>query len=221
VRANPAGTYDGSVIAVRTLGTLVPGNYPVDLTTGSAMFLFVDEAQQFSLPDTLTEDGIRQWLQDLAAEHILASVSGSIQVAEASSDTLHGTFSGLTADSSNPLLLVNVSSGRFALSGLDDPVSAVDLPRRGTPSLAVAPNPFNPLTTAAFRLPTTQRIDAAVYDLTGRLVRVLHAGELPAGEHRLTWHGCDRADRRAPAGVYLMRVRGPGWQECAKVALVP
>ncbi len=54
------------------------------------------------------------------------------------------------------------------------------------------------------------RVDLAVYGIDGRRVRVLVQGELPAGEHRLTWNGRDDAGRPVASGVYLIRLAAPG-----------
>jgi flagellar hook assembly protein FlgD len=49
-----------------------------------------------------------------------------------------------------------------------------------------------------------------VYDVAGRLVRMLHRGPLPAGTISLVWDGHDRFGHRVAAGVYLFRVTEPG-----------
>ncbi|MDY0110911.1 MAG: FlgD immunoglobulin-like domain containing protein [Candidatus Krumholzibacteria bacterium] len=219
--ANPSGTFDGAVIALRTFGPLTAGTYPVDLTGGTGLFLFIDEAQSFSLPDTLSADGVMQWLDDLDAEHILVSLTGNINVTAASADTLHGTFNGLTVDPDNALFLVNINNGQFALSGATPTTAAPRPPVAAPAAIQAWPNPFNPRVNVVFSLPVAQRIDAAVYDLAGRRVQTLHAGSLDEGDRRLQWNGCDQADRRAPAGVYLVRVQGPAWQASVKVVLTP
>lgn len=219
--ANHNGTYDGAVFALRTFGPLTAGTYPVDLTDGTALFLFIDEAQSFSLPDTLSADGVMQWLDDLDAEHILVSLTGSIVVAAASADTLYGSFSGLTVDPDNALFLVNVNNGQFALSGAAQTTAAPHPPIAAPMAIQAWPNPFNPRVNVMFSLPVAQWVDAAVYDLAGRRVRTLQAGSLGEGDQRLHWNGSDKNDRRAPAGVYLVRVQGPAWQASVKVVLTP
>jgi plastocyanin len=87
-----------------------------------------------------------------------------------------------------------------------------DTPPTSAPALLRnAPNPFNPLTEIVFRLPETAKVNLAVYDLAGRLVRNLVAGEeIEAGVHRRIWDGRDGAGRNASAGTYLyMLESGP------------
>lgn len=221
VSANPGGTYDGALIVLRTLGPLTPGNYPVDLENGTTLFVFIDEAQDFSLPDSPEYDDVMQWLDSLAPEVVLVSISGSINVTTSTAESLQGTFSGLTVDPEDILFLVNVTGGEFDLIGADQTTSAPGPPQSAAPALAAWPNPFNPRTMVAFSLPAAQPVEAAVYDLAGRRVRTLHQGPLGAGEQRLAWQGLDGAGKRAPAGVYLVRVVGDRWQQSVKVVLAP
>jgi len=221
VTANPGGTFDGALIALRTHGPLTAGSYPVDLENGTALFLYIDEAQEFSLPESQDMEGVMEWLEGLNPERVLVSLSGSINVAAVSADTLQGTFSGLTVDPEDVLFLVNVSEGQFALSGADATTSAPTVPSLAVPVVQAWPNPFNPRTSIVFSLPSAQAIEAAVYDLQGRRVRLLHQGPLGQGEQRLQWNGQDDDVRRAPAGVYLVRVEGDRWQDSVKVVLAP
>jgi len=50
-------------------------------------------------------------------------------------------------------------------------------------------------------------VDVSVYDIAGRRVRTLYAGEQPAGEHAAVWLGLDDAGREVASGVYFYRVR--------------
>jgi len=74
-----------------------------------------------------------------------------------------------------------------------------------------APNPFNPATCLRFELPRPQNVHLAVYDLSGRRVRTLLAGERrSAGRHDVTWRGCDDAGRRLASGTYVARLEAGG-----------
>ena len=77
------------------------------------------------------------------------------------------------------------------------------------------PNPFNPTTEIAFTLPRKSEIHLAVYDVLGREVAVLLAGEYAAGEHTITWD----ADR-AGTGVYFYRLRAEGTVLTRKMVLL-
>ncbi|NNE07478.1 MAG: hypothetical protein HKN20_02825 [Gemmatimonadetes bacterium] len=88
--------------------------------------------------------------------------------------------------------------------------NAVDVASGSSPRRAHvfpnAPNPFNPTTKIRFDLPVPARVDLAVYDLGGRLVRRLIAGETrPAGSQSVTWDG--RNERGAPVGSGIYHYR--------------
>lgn len=68
------------------------------------------------------------------------------------------------------------------------------------------PNPFNPSTTVWFDLPRSGELSVTVYDLRGRIVRLLHDGVLEAGRHQVEWDGRDQAGVASAAGVYLLRL---------------
>jgi hypothetical protein len=219
VTDNGDGTFDLALGALATLGEPTPGVYPVDIQTGTAVFGFVDDVVAFDLPDTLDQEHLIDWILNVQAAHKLISISGSITVAGADQDTLFGTFSGTTVDIDNPLFLVNVEDGAFALSGADIvasvPPRALAVPVRGVP------NPFNPRTEVRFELPSAQTVDVRVFDAAGRLVRRLHTGSLAAGAQRLAWDGRRDDGERAAAGLYLVQVRGQAWRSAAKLTLVP
>jgi len=109
-------------------------------------------------------------------------------------------------------------NGTFVLdfpTGVDDG----DLPSR----LALAqnrPNPFNPSTEIRFSVPRTSEVSLKVYDLAGRVVRTLVAGELAGGEHTAVWRGEDDAGERAPSGLYVYRLTADGTTVARKMMLL-
>jgi hypothetical protein len=85
---------------------------------------------------------------------------------------------------------------------------------------AAAPNPFNPRTTIRFDLPTAGPVRLSVYDLAGRLVKVLVEGKIPAGSHEAVWDGRDSSGRAVPSGSYLARLVAGGKVEGVRLSLV-
>lgn len=51
--------------------------------------------------------------------------------------------------------------------------------------------------------PTGAEVTLRVYDLTGRMVAVLHQGHLPTGTHRFVWNGRASGGGAAPSGEYF------------------
>lgn len=88
-----------------------------------------------------------------------------------------------------------------------------------------APNPFNASTLLRFTIPESNgggrvAVELAVYDVSGRLVRKLFAGELPPGSYDYFWDGkCDEG-RPAASGVYFARLCTPGFARAVKMVLL-
>ncbi len=82
------------------------------------------------------------------------------------------------------------------------------------------PNPFNPRTTIRFSLPEAGPVRVAVYDLRGRLLRVLVAATLPAGSHDVTWDGRDDQGRVVASGAYFYAVDGGAQRIVRKMGLL-
>jgi len=83
-----------------------------------------------------------------------------------------------------------------------------------------APNPFNPNTRIFFVLDSAGFASLRVYDIGGRLVRILHDGHLGAGEHVISWDGRDQGGRAASSGVYFYELEALGINQARQMILV-
>jgi hypothetical protein len=61
--------------------------------------------------------------------------------------------------------------------------------------------------TVHFGLARPDRVEARIYDVAGRQVRVLADREFTAGEHRLIWDGTDDHGQHLARGVYFTAIR--------------
>jgi len=69
------------------------------------------------------------------------------------------------------------------------------------------PNPFSRFTKIRFQLIEQSTVTLRVYDMGGRLVRVLAGSEhMGPGEHEVEWNGITEAGSRATPGVYFYRL---------------
>lgn len=68
------------------------------------------------------------------------------------------------------------------------------------------PNPFNPSTTIRYRLPSAGQVTIRIYDITGRLVRILIESMQTAGVHSVVWDGINHQGSKVAAGVYLYQI---------------
>lgn len=82
-------------------------------------------------------------------------------------------------------------------------VLAAPIPRLAWQRLS--PNPFASAVRLELLVPRAGDAWARVYDLTGHEVATVYRGPMTAGLQTLTWQGSDRAGRRVPPGVYLVR----------------
>ena len=77
------------------------------------------------------------------------------------------------------------------------------------------PNPFNPQTTIPFAVPEASPVELAVYDLLGRRVALLVAGELAAGRHEAVFEA-----GHLSSGVYLVRLEAGSFSQVRRMTLV-
>ncbi len=84
------------------------------------------------------------------------------------------------------------------------------------------PNPFRPAggaTRISFSLQNGAEARLEVFDIAGRLVRTLAAGDHGSGEHEVVWNGRDERGHDVSSGVYFYRLRS-GEQKLARRMLL-
>ena len=80
----------------------------------------------------------------------------------------------------------------------------------------VSPNPFTPngdgvndvarIDYKLLRVTTAVPVAIEIFDLSGRLVKQVYAGDDPLGEYSHAWDGTDQANQRVPPGLYFYRL---------------
>lgn len=96
----------------------------------------------------------------------------------------------------------------------------------GIPQAAVArllpnyPNPFNSATTIPFTLPQPLRTRLTIYDLAGRVVRVLVDAVEPAGKYEARWDGTSDRGQQVASGVYICRMEAGSFRDTRRMTLV-
>jgi hypothetical protein len=104
--------------------------------------------------------------------------------------------------------------------GADDMTSSDDSAPARTALLANFPNPFNPRTEVPFELSESGYVRLSVFDITGRQLKVLESGLLPAGRHQASWDGRAEDGETCSAGVYFIRLETEQHSESRKITLV-
>ncbi len=96
--------------------------------------------------------------------------------------------------------------------GCPGPVGVPDL--SATPSLlalyAARPSPFSGETVLHYDLPEAGRVSLRIFDVTGRLIRTVVQGVVPAGRHAARWGGQDHSGNPVASGVYFYQLEARG-----------
>jgi hypothetical protein len=204
---NPSGVTD-------TLGTAQNGVYPLEMQAAGA-----EAIQYFAQAEDLDGNPI-SWL-------ICSEPSGVVWPGAAV--TQHAVV--LTSS-----LSPGVHIGRLVFSSNDvigdDPVTfvifidtAVDAQVHATSPTTLAldspiPNPTRGPSRMVLSLPQASEVRVTVYDVAGRLVRVLASGRLEEGARQIAWDGRDETYRPVEPGTYLIRATVAGKELVQKLTIV-
>ena len=82
------------------------------------------------------------------------------------------------------------------------------------------PNPFNPKTMIAYDVPKDGKIELVIFDINGRLVKMLESSNIRAGHHEIEWDAKDSNGKGVSAGVYLVRFTSEKFYDTKKVLLL-
>jgi hypothetical protein len=165
----------------------------------------------------LSNDGGQSWSQ---LEHTMTSTNAWVEMT-------YNLFDYFTGAGQVQLKFVasDEGSGSLVEAAVDDFLIAGVFQATGVQDAPIAmhvkleqnfPNPFNPQTTIRFRLPAADRVELGIYDVKGMLIRSLLGGELPAGEHGVSWNGLDALGRQAASGVYFCKLSTGGGEELTR-----
>ncbi len=80
--------------------------------------------------------------------------------------------------------------------------------RLNTSLTVLGPNPTVNKIAIRYTLPNPRLVRIEILDVTGRLVKTLVNGKMPAGKHHLIWDRRDKNGKKASAGVYFCRLTG-------------
>ena len=83
----------------------------------------------------------------------------------------------------------------------------------------IAPNPSARGVVIRCLLPLRSLTTVVLFDASGRVVRRLHEGVLPAGEMPLWWDGRDDVGQDVPSGLYLVRITAPTGEANGRIVL--
>jgi FlgD Ig-like domain len=107
------------------------------------------------------------------------------------------------------------SDGEFV-----SPIQMLTMPTATTRLEQNSPNPFNPQTQIRFTLDSKESVTLAIYDVSGRLVRMLMSGTQDTGTHSITWDGRNDAGATVGSGVYFYRLDAGKFNATKKMVML-
>ena len=98
------------------------------------------------------------------------------------------------------------------------------LPTR-TQLLANYPNPFNPETWIPFQLAQDAIVTAKIYDVTGKQIRMIQLGYVPAGNYvesgkAIYWDGRTNTGEYVSSGTYFYQIEAGDYTETRKMVIL-
>ena len=221
ITANGSYTLVGNAACFCTVDQPPVASMTATPTEGAVPLAVSFNATGSSDPDVGAGDGIATYTFNFG--------DGSAPVTQGSPTISHtyttasgpsGYFATLTVtDSKCTQPSVNIASlniqAHSGPAGVDDPS-----PRPATFQVRALQNPSRDVIRMSLGLDRSERVHVGVFNATGRRVAELMDEQMPAGNHDLTWQGTDPSGRRAPAGVYMVRVTAGTRVSVTRVMLI-
>jgi hypothetical protein len=87
------------------------------------------------------------------------------------------------------------------------------------------PNPFNPETWIPFQLAETADVSISIYDIGGKLIRLLHLGEIPAGvyvakDRAAYWDGRNATGEKVSSGMYFYHLKAGDYSSTRRMLIL-
>ena len=94
-----------------------------------------------------------------------------------------------------------------------------------TQLLANYPNPFKPETWIPFQLAQDSTVTAKIYDATGKQIRMIELGHLPAGNYvesskAIYWDGKTDTGEQVSSGTYFYQIEAGDYSETRKMVIL-
>jgi hypothetical protein len=82
------------------------------------------------------------------------------------------------------------------------------------------PNPFNPVTRIKYNIPERSKVKLQVFDINGRLVKILSDSEQEKGTHIVDWSGNDNFGNSVASGIYFLKFNAGSYTKTVKMMMM-
>jgi hypothetical protein len=157
----------------------------------------------------------------LPVDSAQVTISGNSVFASGFTDSLGHVTLGITPvtlDSLNIIVRggdVYPYQGKILVSPVSIPEVSGDLKEFGLGN--VFPNPFDQSTVINYSIPEQGNISLKIYDINGRLIKVLYEGIQAGGNHSVKWNGQDDLGNQINAGMYFIKLNSNGLNQTMKL----
>jgi hypothetical protein len=236
IRANEAGditlTSNGALTKERVFTNHIEGSNTLDISNGeySTTLYFGKEVPEedrlsYSLPPTFTG---MTFDARFTGNMKYTLESGEIEVVN-TTETLTFSYDITIEVGENMNWVLSSESADYILEGAGELVvpSAEKFVLNRKPVIPISfalhqnfPNPFNPITTLRYDLPSDAMVILSIYDMLGREITQLVNTTQQAGFKSVQWDGTDSFGKSVGAGVYLYHLRTDSFSQVRKMVLL-
>jgi Tol biopolymer transport system component len=82
------------------------------------------------------------------------------------------------------------------------------------------PNPFNPTTIITYQLPKDSNVILRIFNINGKLVKILVKEKQKAGFYKIQWNGKNEKDNSVASGIYLYQIKAGDYIKIKKCLLL-
>ena len=210
---------------------LFQSNGDVLVSSFDGVFRSSDSGDTWELTGMVPTAGVKDLGRDSAGNLYIAMRGGGVAVSEDDGASWSNINDGLFHKDATALLidsddnLYTGTRGGGVFRGIRQPVSVEADEEILAGDFVLQqnyPNPFNPSTTLSFEVaaPSPQKVRLVIFDMLGRLVRVLVNEKLAPGSHSLDWNGRDQSGKSVSSGVYLYQLTAGNYEQTKKLILM-
>jgi hypothetical protein len=168
--------------------------------------------------------GVLTWNQSSAEDFDYFSIYGGSTSSFGAATLIDYSTSPTLSVTSSPYAFYFVTATDFSGNEGNPSRTYTTTDTEGTPkryvlSISSYPNPFNPVTTIRYTVPSKGRVEVSVFDLRGAHVATLVNEEKDKGAYTQTWEGRNDAGARVSSGMYFARVKHPSETKSYKLVL--